>query len=177
MSTPPVPANMTYAEVLTVLLNRSRKKKAERRNQEAREQGKQLMLKEAGENERTLGDRTPKNVNEPTTSTNLKKCRTSPASEISTGKRRKVEGPEGDRQEELLGLLRESLGILRRLEREIPTLGRIEGHLETMARDESRPVESKGMVEKRLAAMKNVIEMESAVVTLEAWLVEVTFLL
>ena len=46
-----------------------------------------------------------------------------------------------------------------------------------MARDESRPVELKGMAEKRLAAMKNVIEMESAVVTLEAWLVEVTFLL
>ena len=110
---------MTYTEVLTVYLNQIRREKATKRKQaDLRDEGE---LNEVGEDQKTLGDSATNNADGPTTST--RKCPASPVHESSTRKCRKVEGQEEEGQAEILGLLRESVGILKRLEKEIPRWG------------------------------------------------------
>lgn len=160
MPNPPAPANMTYAEVLTVHLNRSRKAKAAKRKQsEARDEGEQ---KEGGEDQKMLSDSATNNIDGPTTST--RKRPASPAHDSSTRKQRKVEWQEGEEQGEMLGLLSESVGILKRLEKEIPKLRQIEEYMERIARDERGPVEeSSGTAESRLGGSVGVKGEETSV--------------
>ena len=128
---------MTYAEVLTVYFNWSRREKAAKRKQaDLRDKGE---LNEAGEDQKTLSDSATNNVDGPTMS--IRKRPTSPVHESSIRKHRKVEGQEEEGQGEILGLLRKSVGILKRLEKEIPRMRHIEKYLERMARDERRQVE------------------------------------
>ena len=84
--------------------------------------------------------------------------------ESSTRKHRKVEGQEEEGQAEILGLLRESVGILKRLKKEIPRMRRIEKYLERMGRDERGQVEeSLSMVENRFGGGAAVKDKEMSV--------------